>query len=57
MCDGVAGMKSWMPPTHRGPIEPRRLVELLLHLLILDELIKWLEEVEIDVHDVRRGIS
>ena len=46
-----------MPPTHRGPIEPRRLVELLLHLLILDELIKWLEEVEIDVHDVRRGIS
>ena len=44
-------MMGGVPPTHRGPIEPRSLVQLLLHLLVLDELVDWLEEVKVDVHD------
>ena len=47
-------MKCWVPSTHRGPIEPCRFIQLLLNLLILDELVEWLEEVKIDIHDVRR---
>ena len=43
--------------TYRRPIETSSFFHLSLNLFVLDELVKRLEEVEIDVHDAERGIS